>query len=70
MAREQDAIHVIGLPLEPVSPRKHARDRRNRRKIIRFEPDPDALVQLRGEEMIDDIEPEVARPDNRRRTRQ
>ena len=38
MAGEQDAVHVVGLALEPVGAGKHAGDRRHRRLLVGRRP--------------------------------
>src|SRR6266567_7436935 len=56
MAREQHAVEIIDLALEPVGPAIDGDDRGHRRRLVGLHFDPDALVPLRRKQMVNHIE--------------
>src|SRR5262249_54519425 len=60
MPGEQHAVEVVGFALEPVGARKHADDRRNRRRLADLDLHPDAQVLPGRKQVIDDVEAALA----------
>src|SRR5262245_52764251 len=56
VAGEQDAIHVVGLPLIPIGRRKQVNHAWHGRVRVRLALDPKALILARGEQVIDHVE--------------
>src|SRR5262249_59415923 len=60
MAGKEHAVEVVSFGLEPVGAGEHADDGRHRRRLVDLDLNPDALVLLGREEMIDDVEAPLA----------
>ena len=60
MSREDHAVKVVGLALEPVGAGKHIDDRRHLRALVGFGAQANARVQRRRQEMVDHVEPLLA----------
>src|SRR6185437_573275 len=56
MIGEIDAVKVPGLALVPARRAEKPRDRRHRTRLVRGGLDPDALVELHAQEVVDDVE--------------
>ena len=56
MAGEQDAVKVVGFPLEPVGGGKHRRQRRDRGRLVGHGLDPDSPIVFRRKQVDHHVE--------------
>ena len=57
MAREADAVEVVGFPLVPIGRRKYVVDACDGCRLVGRNLDPQPLIEAQRQQMVDDIEP-------------